>query len=698
MDNIIVQPPAASQAKLTDLGKSLFKMWQTHADDRKGIEERWLRNLRQVRKVYDPEVIIPSDRSKAYPGITQWMVRGTIARLLQMLFPMTEKNYGVRPSAMPELSMEQLQEVLDKLVAAKTQGADPNDPNAQAPTLTDEEIEKAILEFAKGKAERMELKIEDDLQEMGFINLARLVVRSAVIYNIGVLKGPLHRVVKKRTWSQNPFTGKYEAKEVDGYKPLFEFLPVWSYYPDLTAVSIDKQDGTFERHVMTRAQVEELADRPDFFRERVLEYLADHSAGNWIPQSWENTIKGEVKSAQSTVSGKESRKFAVLSYWGNVTGEEAAGAGISVKEEDLGRSFHVNAWTIDDYVIKCRLAPLGNTIKHHHVFVFEDDDLSILGAGQCDVLRDSQMAICESARAVLDNMSVIGPMVEINDDLVTPGQNLTIRKHMTIHREGEGQMANIPAVRNINIESHITELIALINMFMGFAEKESGLPPPSVGDMSGGGSEALRTTKNASMFLGAAALPIRDTVRNYDVFTMSMISALVAWNRKYDPNPTRDGDYNVVARGSTSLVAKEVMSGALNEFRASITPDEAPHLKPRAMLIARMKANDIPADEFLEDEDKANEIIQRNAQAQQAASHVEMELVSAQVKRELATALEKEAKAASQTTGIGVEVFRVLIDALSAKDKSTVGHVKALADAGKADAAQVAANRPTGGQ
>lgn len=680
MDNTIVLPPVLDDSKLDALGNRLFNIWDTHDNDRRAIEERWLRNLRQVRKIYDPEVKIPADRSKAYPGVTQWMVRGTIARLLQMLFPMTERNWGIKPSAMPDLSTEQIQQILDQLVVEKAQDGGPSQV-----VLADEDIEKAILAFAKGKAERMELKIEDDLQEMGYIDLIRKVVRSAVIYNIGVLKGPLHKIVKKRTWAKNQLTGKYEAKEVDGYKPMFEFLPVWNYYPDMTAVSLDKQDGTYERHIMTKAQIEELADRPDFLSDKIIKYLAEHPSGNWQAKHWEAAIKGEAKSAQATVSGKESRKYEVRSYWGGVTGAELSAAGLEVKDEDLGRTFHANAWVVDRTVIKCRLAPLGSEIKHHHVFVFEDDDLSILGNGQPDVLRDSQMSICESARAALDNMSVIGPMVEVNDDLVTPGQDLTIRKHMTIHREGEGQMANVPAVRNINIESHIGELMNMIQMFMRFAEQESGLPPPSVGDVSGGGSEALRTSKNASMFLGAAALPIRDTVRNFDVFTISVISALAAWNKKYDPNPTRDGDYETIARGSTSLIAKEVLSQALNEFRASITPDEMPHLKTRGMLVARMKANDLPLDELLEDEEKAQQTIERNAQTQQAAQQAQYELVLAQVKRELATALEREAKASSETTGIGVNVFKTLIDALSAGNKSTAASAKVLTEAGKAD-------------
>lgn len=677
--------PVIDESRLNALGQRLFAVWPTYRDDRRAIEERWLRNLRQVRGIYDPEVLrmIPADKSKAYPKMTAWMVRGTIARLMQLLFPMTEKNFGVKESPLPDLSTAQLQEVLDGLVAL---GGEMNDTA----------IEKAILAYAKGKAERMEVKVSDDLQEMEFITLARKVVRSAVIYNVGILEGPLHRKVKGRAWQQDVNTGQWKAVEVDKFKPLFEFTPVWSYYPDMTAMGLDKQDGTFIRRIMTRAEVEALGQRPDFLADRVNDYLAKNTSGNYQALWWESVIKGEAKSAQVSVQGKESRKFEVLAYYGGVTGADLRGAGVTVADADLGKTVNGVVWMIDGIVIKAKLAPLGQNINSHHVFVFEDDDLSILGNGQCDVLRDTQLSLCEVVRALLDNASVIGPACEINTDMVTPGQDLAIRKHMTIFRESQGGQSDaIQAVRNVNIESHIGDLLPLAQLFLGFGDKESGLPPASLGDTSGGGSEALRTSKNASMFLGAAALPVRDTVRNFDTFTISMISALVAWNTRYDPNPTRDGDHDVIARGSTSLIAKEVLAQALENFRAGITPDELPHVKIRGLLAARAKVNDIPVDEILEDEDKANETIQRNAQMQQSQVQGQMQLVEAQVKEVLTKALEHEAKASALGTEAGVTVLQTIIDAITKGNKSAADQAKNLVAAHAADTSRIVAEKPT---
>lgn len=667
--------PVISESKLNDFGVRLFTLFELHETDRKAAEDRWLQNMRQFRGIYDPEVLalIPKDCSKAYPKLTRKVVIGTVARLMQMLFPQTEKNYGIKNSPIPDLSKEQLQEVLDGLVALNAQGGDP-----ASVELTDNEIENAIVVFARGKAAKMELKVDDDLQEMQFITLARRVVFSATLYNIGVLNGPFNLTFKARKWQKNQFTGKYEALEVDRFKPLFEFRSVWDHYPDLTAKTLADQDGAFDRHIMTRAQVEELIERPDFMGDRIKTWLAKNNSGNYKPKWWESVIKGEPKSDKIFVSQKEARKYELLSYWGAVTGHELRAAGIEVSEEQLGKTFYANAWTIDNWIIKAKLSPFVGNVRQHHYFVFEEDDLSLLGNGQSDTMRDSQLSLGEVTRAALDNSSVVGPMVVVNDDHMAPGQDTSIRKHKTWHIEDMASTAQITnAIANLTIDSHISELLALRSAILEFSSEESGLPPPSLGDVSQGGSEALRTQGGASMFLGAAALPVRDTVRNYDSFTMSVINALVQWNRKFDPDSARDGDHAVIARGSTSLIAKEVLATSLDAVRQTVTPDEAPHIKTRKLLEMRLKARDVPIDDIMEDEDKANAIIQRNADTQRKAVEQQAALIQAQVQEALGNAIKHIATAVKADASIKTDAAKLLVDALARGQEGAVKEFQA---------------------
>ena len=662
--------PVIDEGRLQNCGIELFKTFGTYEADRRAAEDRFMQNLRQFRGIYDPEVLamIPADCSKAYPKLTRKVVTGTKARLMQMLWPRTEKNYGVRNSPIPDLSQEQLQEVLGTLVALKAQGGD-----LATVELTDEEIEKAIVAFAAHRAERMELKVTDDLEEMEFITLAGKAVFSSVLYNYGILTGPFNVKVKARKWQKNVNSGKYEAIEVEKYKPLYEFERVWDHYPDMSAKTLADQDGAFDRHIMTRAQVQELAGRIDFMGERVTKWLNENKTGNYKAKWWESVIEAEPKSDRTNVSNKEGRKYELLSWHGGVSGHDLRAAGVEIKDEEIGKTFEAVAWTIGNWVIKAKLAPFDRKVKFHHYFVFEDDDLSILGNGQGDTMRDSQLSFCEVTRAALDNSSVIGPCVVLNDDHITPGQNLTIRKHMTIHVEDMASTAQINnAVANLTIDSHISELLALRQALLDFSSEESGLPPPSLGDVSQGGSEALRTQGGASMFLGAAALPIRDTVRNYDSFTMSVINSLVEWNKKFDPDPSRDGDHNVIARGSTSLIAKEVLAASLDAVRQTVTPDEAPHIKTRKLLEMRLKARDVPIDEIMEDEDTANATIRRNAAMQQEMQQQQSALIEAQVHEALGNAVKHIADAVKADASIKTDAAQLLVEAL------TKGHANAI--------------------
>lgn len=672
-DNI----PQINEEQLDAVGIRIFKLYQTHKTDRRAAEDRWLQNIRQFRGIYDPEVLsmIAKDQSKAYPKLTRKVIIGTVARLMQMLFPQTEENFGVTSSPMPSLSTEQLQEVLDKHVQEKLAILQQQNPQATVAEVecTDEEIEKAIYDYASHKATRMELKIKDDLKEMEYITLARRVVFSAVLYNMGLLVGPYNKTVKARTWKKNPFKGTYEAQEVTRYKPIYEFRSVWDHYPDMTAKTLDQQDGAFDRHIMTRAQVEALVKRPDFMSGRINEWLNKNATGNYKPEWWETILQTEPKSDKKFVPQPTDRKYELASYWGGVTGHELRAAGVTIPEENIGKTFQANVWTIENKVIKSVLSPYDDSVRHHHYFIFEEDDLSLLGNGQADTMRDSQLSLCETTRAALDNSSVVGPNIVVNEDRLVAGQDLTVRKHKTWRIEDMPAGATIDgAVKNLTIDSHIGELLALRKAILDFSSDESGLPPPSLGDVSQGGSEALRTQGGASMFLGAAALPIRDTVRNFDSFTMSVIGTLVKWNQKFDPNPSRDGDHDVIARGSTSLIAKEVLAGSLDAVRKTVTPDEAPHINTRKLLILRLKARDVPTDDILEDEDKANATVQHNAEMQQQVAQGQMKLVEAQVHDALAKAVANIAKAHKDDASIVSDAAALLLEALQTGHKNAI--------------------------
>lgn len=655
--------PVIDKAAMKSLGIALEARFKDYEQDRKAVEDQWLKNLRQFKGIYDPEIIsrMVDDMSRAYPKITRTKCIGTIARLMEMLFPETENNWGITPSPLPDLSVADLQMVLDALSQEKTQAA--AQTGAPPAPLDNDEIEKAIMSTAKAKSEKMATTMEDQLDELEYIQMARQIIFSAVVYSIGTLKGPMVKKIKSRSWKVDAASGQYTAYELEKLSPYYEAVSVWNYYPDLSAKSFDQVDGEFERHVMSRQQLRDLAARPDFMGDAIRKYLQDHQNGNYRERHWETSLR--VKGDRQNLTNLTNRKYEWWEFWGSVSGHDLKRCGVNIPDDQLDMEMQASLCGIDSTLIKAVVHPYDGKIRMYHSFVYEEDDINLLGSGLPTVMRDSQMAICEAARMLLDNASVVcGPILEMNTELMMPGQNLDIYAFKTFLREGTGTDASQQAVRSIQIDSHIGELSEIIKLFMSFADTETALPPPALGDVSGQGKEAYRTSSGTSMLLGAAALPIRDTVRNFDKFTTSFITSLYFWNIKFNTDSSIKGDYTILARGSTSLVAKEVRASTLAQFAVTLTPEERVYVSTKKMLMERMKANDIPMD-VLEDDDIVSQKLQEQAATAQAQAKAQSDLQDVEVKQGDAAAFKDVALANAASARTSVDSFNALVQGVT---------------------------------
>jgi hypothetical protein len=653
--------PVIDQEKMRTLGVTFASRFEQYKKDRRETEQQWLRNLRQFRGVYDPEIEkrIPADQSKAYPKITRTKVIGTVARLMEMLFPQTEKNWGIEESPLPDLSKDDLQLVLDQVTA-----------EAAGKEVVDSDIEKAIKSFAHEKSIRMSKEMEDQLDEIEYITLARRVVFSAVLYSAGLLKGPMVKSKKSREWTKDAM-GKLVATQVEKFSPFYEFTSIWDWYPDLSAKVFEQMDGSYFRHVMSRNQFSELAKRPDFMVDAIKNWLRANTSGNYKELDWEQELR--TKGDRKNLTDLTGRKYELWEWWGCVSGHDLRAAGVSISEAQLSQELEANVWGIGNVIIKAKLNPYDAKIRPHHVFVYEEDDINLLGIGVPQVMRDSALAIGEATRMLLDNASVVcGPMLELNQDLLVSGQSLDIHAFKVWLREGQGAESAQPAVRNITVDGHIPELRSIIELFMQFADTETALPPSAMGDVTKGGSEALRTQGNLSMLMGAAALPIRDTVRNFDRFTTSFISSLYYWNMEFNDDEKIKGDFAVIARGSTSLIAKEVRSVHLDQFAATLTPEERMYVSTKKLLLERMRARDLP-EEILEEDEVVEQKLKEQADSAAATAQQQARLLNAEIRKLVAGAFKDFALAIKAQTGANVDTFNAIVEGIANGDNQGGG-------------------------
>jgi hypothetical protein len=416
---------------------------------------------------------------------------------------------------------------------------------------------------------------------------------------------------------------------------------VWDFYPDLSAKTFTEMDGYFTRHVLSRAQLRKLADRPDFMKGQVDAYLSTHQMGNYRPQPFETELRAMGVKVNVNEMKTETSKYEAIVWHGQLSGAFLRMCGVDVDDDKLADDLDAEVWTVDSNVIKCSLNPwaaLDVDVKTLHTFLFDEDDTSPVGFGLPNAIRDSQMAVSASTRMLLDNASVVcGPNLELNTDLLRADQDLTSTSAYKIwYREGTGADAQFPAVRNVEIDAHLKELQSIIDMFMKFADAETFVGPATGGDMGAGPSEPMRTAAGASMLRGDAALPFKDIVRHFDKFTQSVIYSLVQFNRKFNPDLAPDGDYDVIARGATSLIAKEVRGMQIDQVASTMLDEEKPYIDMRKFVRARFASRDMV--DLLVSEEDAERNVAAQTQSQTEQMQTQMRQIESEIRKNLGDA------------------------------------------------------------
>jgi len=691
---------------LRAVGQKLNFLFEQYRSDRRILELRWLRNERQYLGLYDPEIEkeLSVNRSKAYPRLTRVKCISVLSRLMNLMFPGNERNWEIHASPDPDMKPEDVKEAI-----ADAQAKD-QELGVQ-PKVDLDYAMSAMQTWAEKRAEKLTTLIDDQLQELGgdqtydFIALNREVIRQGVIYGPGLLRGPFARETKSTKWVLDAATKVPKPQTKTVYKPVFEFLRCWDFYPDLSAKTFAEMDGYFTRHVMSRAQIMKLGKRPDFMELQVKKYLSTHQMGNYRPQPFETELRAMGVKVNVNEMKTETSKYEIIVWHGQLSGAFLRMCGVDVDDDKLADDMDAEVWTIDSNVIKCMLNPwaeLDVDVKTLHTFLFDEDDTSPVGFGLPNAVRDSQMAVSASTRMLLDNASVVcGPNLELNTDLLRADQDLTSTSAYKIwYREGTGADAQYPAVRNITVDAHLPELQAIIELFMKFADTETFVGPATGGDMDKSPSEPMRTAAGASMLRGDAALPFKDIVRHFDKFTQSVIYSLVQFNRKFNPDLAPDGDYDVIARGATSLIAKEVRGMQIDQIAATLDDLEKPHVDMRKFVKARFASRDML--DLLVSEEEAQRNIASQAQTQADQMKAQMRELESTIRKNLADAFKSITQGQKNAAAADAQAIDAALQVLETGAQNAVtdqagGAGPDQGSGGQPDAAGINGGPPAGG-
>jgi hypothetical protein len=598
---------------MISFGNRLHSQFSQNKAYRHAKELTWLEDLRSYKGIYDPDVKIEKNNSKVYPKVPRSKVNIVLSRLHEMLFPAQDKNWEIDATPEPRISKEIVSQLAIALV--KQPPVDPQtgqpavDPATNQPAKpilpTADELRLAIKRFAKETCAKMSSEIDDQLTEMSYPEETKKVLRSGLQYGTGIMKGPMVGKRTKRLWQPTPDGLDYEENVETDDIPDLQFVRLWDWYPDMTVTELEKAEGSFERHIMTKHDLRQLKKRPDFYPEMIDLFLTENPNGDYVPENWETALQvieieaaGTGEKGYSTVStgSQDSRntgtnrqmgkKYEVLEYWGYVDGSDLEACGLNIDDPSL--EYAANIWLLGNKPIKALLFPAA--LDQYKLFYYEKDETSIFGEGLIRVMRHSALSIAAASRMVLDNgAAVAGPQVEINWSLMTPDTDMTSFYPRKIwFREGKGVDAQYPALRVYNIESHIDELIKIIDLFKSFGDEETTLPTWMIGQQVNNETAQATSGRNSTVLVS-----IKDIVKNFDTFTEHIIRAIYAWNMEFNPRQDIKGDFLCKARGVSSLVMKEIRMQALTQLNTTLTPEQRDYIPEGEMVKEILKAHDI---------------------------------------------------------------------------------------------------------
>ena len=147
------------------------------------------------------------------------------------------------------------------------------------------------------------------------------------------------------------------------------------------------------------------------------------------------------------------------------------------------------------------------------------------------------------------------------------------------------------AINALKFPNSTQENMMMFDRFRQLADEATGIPSYSHGTT--GVQSTTRTAAGMSMLMGAAALSIKTVIKNIDDYLLKPLGDnFFYWNMQFNADiPHIKGDLEIKARGTSSLMQKEVRSQRLMTFmQTAANPALAPFVKMAYMFKRNSKS------------------------------------------------------------------------------------------------------------
>ena len=530
----------ARQDMLDHLGNTIDSKLSSRMGRRKTKEAQWLESARLYLGSLSSKAYLPTERDpfgdraeradtrRPEVNIVRVKCDAAISQTISYQFAAGDKNWDINPPAVSDISVEDI---------AQTMQTTRQPMNADQATAY--------------RAGLMSAEIEYHLTASRYAQEARLAMKDRVILGSGIMKAPTNSSKLKKTYVKTE-TPDGRPLRVPVFTPekmpeVYKVNP-WYFFPDDTATDIRKCEDAIEIHLMSKTEVKELLQRPDFFRDQ-LERVLEEEPREYSTSPF--TDPAFLTQGGNTFKGK----YVVQEYHGPVTKKMLETAGVCGCDDMSYSEQYAEIWVINQKVVKFDLSNLEGCVGVPYcVSVWEPDPGSVFGFGIPMLARDQQRVVNETYKMMLDNAGIsAGPQVVVDLTLiqsadgtnnVTPGQ--------TWYSTEYGADVT-KAIQFFTPPNSYEGLANLFQLAKQLADEESSIPlllsglstPTGAGD-SATGMALMNQNATSPLFYKAEEWD--------DAITQPIISMMYDWEMQFNPKEEIKGTYEIDVRTSTSYL------------------------------------------------------------------------------------------------------------------------------------------------
>lgn len=496
--------------------------------------------------------------STVFPNITQPYCDAVSARIGDMLLPTDDRNFAIEATPIPDMGLDQFPDeevgVNPPAAGLQASGMEPMpaaNPMLQMPDGAVVAVADAKAQFAKMKAEaarkagKAETRIDDWLTECQSNAEMRKIIDDAVKLGSGVIKGPVPVNRKSSKW-QRESDGVATLIIVEEIKPASFRVDPWNLFPDpACGESIHNGSYIFERDFLTGKKIEALKGLPGYIDSQIEKCLDEGPT---------SAIESDGRYALQNRSTKD--QFEIWYIYAEIKAEEMAAAGCDCGNDK--KSFPAILTMVNNHVIRASLNPMDSGEFPYDLIPFKRRPGMPWGMGLARQLRTPQRIIVGATRRLMDNAGLAsGPQIVVRRG-VDPENGIWEIAPLKLWVEGEesGGQATSP-VTAVTIPMMQVELMNIVQFGMKMAEDVTGMPMLLQGQQG----KAPDTVGGMTILNNNANAVLRRVARLFDSsITEPHIRRYYAWLMEYGDDDDEKGDFQIVARGSTALVERDLQS------------------------------------------------------------------------------------------------------------------------------------------